>query len=170
MVQLAPRLLELGYTMDEAMGAMLASALFACVGSFICGVIGDRFGARVGAIISFVTGIVAIALNLSGNPACVFASLALIGVVVGGADNWPVNICAEYFGREGFASSFGLMLPLIQLVGAIGPSFFALISSATGSYVVSYVAGAGLMAAGLVAFVALTKDGLLGGGEAKRNN
>ena len=170
MVQLAPRLLELGYTMDEAMGAMLASALFACVGSFICGVIGDRFGARVGAIISFVTGIVAIALNLSGNPACVFASLALIGVVVGGADNWPVKICAEYFGREGFASSFGLMLPLIQLVGAIGPGFFALISGATGSYVVSYVAGAGLMAAGLVAFVALTKDGLLGGGEAKRNN
>lgn len=170
MVQLAPRLIELGYTMDEALGAMLASALFACAGSFICGVIGDKFGSRVGAILSFVLGIVAIALNLSGNSACVFASLALIGVVVGGADNWPVNICAEYFGREGFASSFGLMLPIIQLVGAIGPSFFALISGATGSYVVSYIAGAALMAAGLVAFLALTRSGMLGEGEAKAND
>lgn len=165
MVQLAPRLLELGYSMDEAINAMLAAALFACVGSFICGVIGDRFGSRIGAILSFVTGIVAIVLNLTGNPICVFASLALIGVVVGGADNWPVNICAEYFGREGFASSFGLMLPIIQLVGAIGPSFFALISGATGSYVVSYIAGAVLMAAGLVAFVLLTRNGMLGEGE-----
>lgn len=170
MVQLAPRLLELGYTMDEAMSAMLASALFACVGSFVCGAIGDKFGSRVGATISFVTGIIAIALNLSGNPALVFVSLALIGVVVGGADNWPVNICAEYFGRDGFASSFGLMLPIIQLVGAIGPSFFALISGATGSYVVSYIAGAALMAAGLVAFLALTKNGMLGEGDAKENN
>ena len=170
MVQLAPRLIELGYTMDEALGAMLASALFACAGSFICGVIGDKFGSRVGAILSFVLGIVAIALNLSGNSACVFASLAFIGVVVGGADNWPVNICAEYFGREGFASSFGLMLPIIQLVGAIGPSFFALISGATGSYVVSYIAGAALMAAGLVAFLALTRNGMLGEGEAKAND
>lgn len=165
MVQLAPRLLELGYTMDEAINAMLASALFACAGSFICGVIGDKFGSRVGAILSFATGIVAILLNLSGNPVCVFASLALIGVVVGGADNWPVNICAEYFGREGFASSFGLMLPIIQLVGSIGPGFFALISGATGSYVVSYIAGAALMAAGLVAFVLLTRNGMLGEGE-----
>ncbi len=170
MVQLAPRLIELGYTMDEALAAMLASALFACAGSFICGVIGDKFGSRVGAILSFVLGIVAIALNLSGNSVCVFASLALIGVVVGGADNWPVNICAEYFGREGFASSFGLMLPIIQLVGAIGPSFFALISGATGSYVVSYIAGAALMAAGLVAFLALTRNGMLGEGEAKAND
>lgn len=170
MVQLAPRLLELGYTMDEAMGAMLASALFACAGSFVCGVIGDRFSSRVGAILSFVAGIIAIVLNLSGNSACVFVSLALIGVVVGGADNWPVNICAEYFGRDGFASSFGLMLPIIQLAGAIGPSFFALISGVTGSYVVSYIAGAALMAAGLVAFLALTKNGMLGEGDAKENN
>lgn len=164
MVQLAPRLFELGYSMDEAINAMLVSALFACAGSFVAGLVGDRFGSRVGAILTFVVGIVAILLNLAATPACVFASLALIGVVTGGADNWPVNICAERFGREGFSGSFGLMLPVIQLVGAIGPSFFALISGATGSYFVSYVAGAAVMLIGLVAFLVLTKDGMLGEG------
>ena len=162
MVQIAPRLFEIGYTMDEAVLAMLVSALFACVGSFICGVIGDRFGSRMGAILTFAVGIVAVLLNLVGNPACVFASLALIGVVTGGADNWPVNICAEYFGRDGFSGSFGLMFPIIQLVGAVGPGLFAIVAGATGSYFVSYVCAAALMGVGLVLFVALTRNGLLG--------
>ena len=162
MVQIAPRLYELGYTMDEAVLAMLVSALFACAGSFICGIIGDRFGSRTGAIVTFAVGIVAVLLNLAGNPVCVFASLALIGVVTGGADNWPVNICAEYFGREGFSGAFGLMFPIIQLVGAIGPGLFALTAGATGNYVVSYACAAVLMAIGLALFVLLTRNGLLG--------
>ena len=167
MVQIAPRLFEIGYTMDEAVLAMLVSALFACAGSFICGVIGDRFGSRVGAILTFAVGIAAVLLNLVGNPACVFASLALIGVVTGGADNWPVNICAEYFGRDGFSGSFGLMFPIIQLVGAVGPGLFAIVAGATGSYFVSYVCAAALMGVGLVLFVALTRNGLLGEKESR---
>ena len=162
MVQIAPRLFELGYSMDEAITAMLVSAGFACVGSFVCGAIGDRFGSRVGVIITFVLGIAGILANLIGTPVTVFISLAIIGVVTGSADNWPVNICAEYFGRDGFASTFGIMLPVIQLVGAAGPMFFALIAGATGSYATSYVAGAVLMLIGLVLFVVLTRGGLLG--------
>lgn len=162
MVQIAPRLYEIGYSTDEAILAMLVSALFACLGSFICGVIGDKFGSRVGTIVCFVLGIAAVLLNLLGNPVCVFASLALIGVVTGGADNWPVNICAEYFGRGGFTGAFGLMLPIIQLVGAVGPSLFAILADVAGSYFISYVCAAALMAIGLVLFLALTKNGLLG--------
>lgn len=164
MVQIAPRLFELGYSLDEAINAMLVSAGFACVGSFVCGAIGDRFGSRVGVILTFALGIVGVLVNLVGTPVMVFMSLAIIGIVTGSADNWPVNICAEYFGREGFASTFGIMLPVIQLVGAMGPMFFALIAGATGSYSVSYVAGAVLMLVGLVLFAVLTRGGLMGKG------
>lgn len=156
MVQIVPRLLELGYTVDEATIAMLLSAGFACVGSIVCGAIGDRFGYRVGVVISFSVGIVAIVLNLMGNAACVLVSLALIGVVTGSADNWPVSICAERYGREGFNGAFGVMLPIIQLVGAAGPAFFALIAGSTGSYAISYTAGAALMAVGLVLFLLMS--------------
>lgn len=156
MVQIVPRLLELGYSVDEATVAMLVSAGFACVGSIVCGAIGDRFGYRVGVVISFVVGIVAIVLNLVGGTACVLASLALIGVVTGSADNWPVSICAERYGREGFNGAFGVMLPIIQLVGALGPAFFALIAGSAGSYAISYTAGAVLMAVGLVLFLLMS--------------
>lgn len=158
MVQIVPRLLELGYSVDEATVAMLLSAGFACVGSVVCGAIGDKFGYRVGVVLSFGVGIVAIALNLVGSNACVLASLALIGVVTGSADNWPVSICAERYGREGFNGAFGVMLPIIQLVGAAGPAFFALIAGSTGSYAISYTAGAALMAAGLVLFLIMSKS------------
>lgn len=158
MVQIVPRLLELGYSVDEATMAMLISAGCACVGSIVCGAIGDRFGYRVGVVLSFSIGIVAILLNVTGNPAAVFASLALIGVVTGSADNWPVSICAERYGRDGFNDAFGVMLPVIQIVGAAGPAFFALIAGATGSYAVSYVAGAALMALGLIAFLLMSRS------------
>ena len=97
-------------------------------------------------------------MNLTGQRAVVFASLILIGIVVGCADNWPVNVCAELYGREGFSASFGVMQPVIQLVGAVGrPAAFALVANATGSYDASYVMAAVMMGAGLVAYSALMR-------------
>lgn len=96
-------------------------------------------------------------MNLTGQRVVVFASLVLIGVVVGCADNWPVNVCAELYGREGFSASFGVMQPVIQLVGAVGPAAFALVANATGSYDASFVMAAVMMGVGLVAYSALMR-------------
>lgn len=156
MVQVVPRLLEVGFSMDEATTALIVASLCAAAGSFFFGVIGDRFGADLGVKLSFAVGAVAATLNLLGNPYAVYASLILIGIVVGVADNWPVNIFAELFGREGFSEVFGVMNPLIQLIGAAGPACFALIANATGSYDASYAAAAVMMAVGLMAYSALS--------------
>lgn len=165
MVQIAPRLFELGYSMDEALAGMIVTAGFACAGSIVCGAIGDRYGASVGVILTFVLGIVGILLNVTGQHTLVMASLALIGVVTGSADNWPVNICAEQFGREGFASSFSIMQPIIQLVGAAGPALFAQAAGLTGSYEISYLIGAALLLIGLVLYCLFIRKGTkLGGG------
>lgn len=166
MVQIAPRLFELGYSMDEALAGMMVTAGFACVGSIVCGAIGDRYGANAGVIITFILGILGILLNVTGQPALVMASLALIGVVTGSADNWPVNICAERFGRKGFASAFSFMQPIIQLVGAAGPALFAQAAGITGSYEASYLIGCALLAAGLVLFcLFVRRDAKPEGGE-----
>jgi len=157
MVQLIPRLLELGFSIDGAALAMVATSLVACAGSFAFGILGDRLGVDVGVKLSFVLGAAAMVINVIPNRAATLVSLVLIAIVVGSADNWPVNVCAERFGREGFSTTFGVMQPIIQLVGAVGPAFFALIAGASGSYTVSYLAGAALMLFGLVAYSALTR-------------
>lgn len=156
MVQMVPRLLDLGFAMDEALLVMLAASLFGCLGSVVFGILGDRLGADAGVVLTYAAGIAAVLLNMSGSRPLVYVSVALIGCVVGTADNWPVSVCAEQFGRERFAASFGVMFPVIQLVGAAGPAFFALIAGAS-SYTVSYAAGGVLMAVALVVYVYLAK-------------
>lgn len=156
MVQMVPRLLDLGFAMDEALLVMLAASLFGCLGSVVFGILGDRLGADTGVVLTYAAGIAAVLLNMSGSRPLVYVSVALIGCVVGTADNWPVSVCAEQFGRERFAASFGVMFPVIQLVGAAGPAFFALIAG-TSSYTVSYAAGGVLMAVALVVYVYLAK-------------
>ncbi len=158
MVQLYPRLLEIGISPQSAGLMMLASGLFALPGSYICGVIDSKIGARKAACTTYVFGLVAMLCNLTGNIVLVWVSLVCIGVVVGGAANWPASLCIEEFGPS-FASGYGVMQPIIQVVGAVGPAFFALFYGITGSYKIPYVCGAILMVVGLIAFMGLAKPG-----------
>lgn len=111
MVQLYPRLLEIGINPQSAGLMMLASGLFALPGSYICGVIDSKIGARKAACTTYVFGLVAMLCNLTGNIVLVWVSLVCIGVVVGGAANWPASLCIEEFGPS-FASGYGVMQPI----------------------------------------------------------
>lgn len=166
MVQLFPRLLEIGIAPDTAGLMMLASGLFALPGSYICGVIDSKIGARKAACTTYVVGMIAMAANLTGNIAGVWISLVAIGIVVGGAANWPASLCVEEFGKS-FASGYGIIQPIIQVVGAAGPAFFALFYGMTGSYRIPYISGAVLMLAGLLGFVFLAKPGFVRAEEEK---
>lgn len=158
MVQLFPRLLEIGFDAGTAGMMMLASGLLALPGSYLCGVLDSKIGARKAAYTSYVFGILAMILNLTGNTACVWISLVCIGIVVGGAANWPASLCIEEFG-DSFANGYGIIQPMIQMVGAIGPAFFAAFYGMTGSYRIPYICGAVLMFVGLFGFVLFAKPG-----------
>lgn len=160
MVQLFPRLLEIGFDPGTAGMMMLASGLLALPGSYLCGVIDSKIGARKAAYTSYVFGILAMVLNLTGNTVCVWLSLVCIGLVVGGAANWPASLCIEEFG-DSFANGYGIIQPMIQTVGAVGPAFFAVFYGMTGSYRIPYICGAVLMFVGLIGFAFLAKPGFV---------
>ena len=160
MVQLFPRLLEIGFDPGTAGMMMLASGLLALPGSYLCGVIDSKIGARKAAYTSYVFGILAMVLNLTGNTECVRLSLVCIGLVVGGAANWAASLCIEEFG-DSFANGYGIIQPMIQTVGAVGPAFFAVFYGMTGSYRIPYICGAVLMFVGLIGFAFLAKPGFV---------
>lgn len=166
MVQLFPRLLEIGFSPKTAGMMMLASGLLALPGSYICGVIDSKIGARKAAYTSYIFGILAMICNLTGTTVGVWISLVCIGMVVGGAANWPASLCIEEFG-DSFANGYGIMQPIIQLVGAIGPMFFAAFYGITGSYRIPYICGAVLMFIGLICFKLFTKPGFVRAEEEK---
>lgn len=158
MVQLYPRLLEIGFDPGTAGMMMLASGLLALPGSYLSGVIDSKIGARKAAYTSYIFGMLAIVCNLTETTIGVWISLICIGMVVGGAANWPASLCIEEFG-DSFASGYGIMQPIIQLVGAIGPVFFAAFYGLTGSYRIPYICGAILMLIGLICFKLFAKPG-----------
>ena len=160
MVQLFPRLLEIGFDPGTAGMMMLASGLLALPGSYLCGVLDSKIGARKAAYTSYIFGILAMVLNLTGNTVCVWISLVCIGMVVGGAANWPASLCIEEFG-DSFANGYGIIQPMIQLVGAIGPAFFAAFYGMTGSYRIPYICGGVLMLVGLLGFALFAKPGFV---------
>lgn len=167
MVQIIPRLLELNYDINTAIQMMMACAILSCIGSYICGVLDSKFGPRKAASVTYIFGMVAMFANVSGTHAGVLISLVLIGAVVGGAANWPASLSVEYWGRTDFAKGYGVMQPMIQLIGAIGPAFFAILANVFGSYKYSYLAGAGLMFIGLILFNVLTDPDFVKKEEAK---
>lgn len=160
MVQLFPRLLEIGFDPGTAGMMMLASGLLALPGSYLCGLLDSKIGARKAAYSSYIFGILAMVLNLTGNTACVWISLVCIGMVVGGAANWPASLCIEEFG-DSFANGYGIIQPMIQTVGAIGPAFFAAFYGMTGSYRIPYICGAVLMLVGMIGFALFAKPGFV---------
>lgn len=166
MVQLFPRLLEIGFDPQTAGMMMLASGLLALPGSYLCGVIDSKIGARKAAYTSYVFGIGAMLANLTGTTIGVWVSLVCIGMVVGGAANWPASLCIEEFG-DSFANGYGVIQPIIQLVGAVGPVFFAAFYGITGSYRIPYMCGAALMLIGLVCFKLFAKPGFVRAEEEK---
>lgn len=166
MVQLFPRLLEIGFDPKTAGMMMLASGLLALPGSYLCGVIDSKIGARKAAYTSYIFGVIAMLTNLTGTTAGVWISLVCIGMVVGGAANWPASLCIEEFG-DSFANGYGVIQPIIQLVGAIGPVFFAAFYGITGSYRIPYICGAVLMVIGLICFKLLAKPGFVKAEEEK---
>jgi OFA family oxalate/formate antiporter-like MFS transporter len=109
---------------------------------------------------TYIFGVRAMILNLTGIHALVWISLIFIGMVVGGAANWPASICIEEFG-DSFANGYGVIQPMIQLIGAIGPAFFAFFYGVTGSYKIPYIAGAVMMAVGFVLYKTTCKAGFV---------
>ncbi len=166
MVQLYPRLLEIGFAPATAGVMMLASGLLALPGSYICGVIDSKIGARKAACTSYVFGAIAMAANLTGTTVGVWVSLVCIGMVVGGAANWPASLCVEEFGKS-FSEGYGIIQPMIQLVGAFGPVFFASFYGLTGSYRIPYISGGVLMVVGLILYLTICKPGFVKEEEAK---
>ena len=166
MVQLFPRLLEIGFDPGTAGMMMLASGLLALPGSYLCGVLDSKIGARKASYSSYIFGILAMVLNLTGTTAGVWISLVCIGMVVGGAANWPASLCIEEFG-DSFANGYGIIQPIIQVVGAIGPAFFAAFYGITGSYRIPYICGAVLMLVGMICFKLFAKEGFVKAEEEK---
>lgn len=155
MSQLVPRLVNQGFSTNKAIGSMTVCALVGTAGSYLWGVLDQKLTTRVATAIYGIWYAVAIVFNLIPNLSCIYISIFMLGVSIGGNANWPVSLVTSVFGHKNFAKVYSLINPCISVVRMLSFTALALSLTMTGSYTGAYVVFVVLavVAAGMILMV-----------------
>lgn len=134
-----PHMISIGIDPIKASGAFGVIGIMSAAGSFLFGIVSDRFGRRAtilattcGMALSFFT-----AAFLPANLTMLYAWAILYGLTYGGAPEQYAAIITDYFGRRYSTTLFGFL----TLGGGIGGGLFPLLGGwlvdITGSYKVT---------------------------------
>ena len=145
-----PHMISIGIDPIKASGAFGVIGVMSAAGSFLFGIVSDRFGRRAtilattcGMALSFFT-----AAFLPANLTMLYAWAVMYGLTYGGAPEQYAAIITDYFGRRYSTTLFGFL----TLGGGIGGGLFPLLGGwlvdITGSYKVTllFLGGAMLLA------------------------
>ena len=167
MAQMIPWLVSSsGFEINQAVTVMVASSLFACGGSYLCGILDTKLGVKKAVIITYIVAIVACVLGLfKQNMVTAIIMSAVIGMVLGGASNYVMSGTMTYWGRASFSKAYGTMITLNTLIGSAGAALVAVIAGAS-SYQVAFgvMGGLAIICIILILFI---KDGFVEKKEAK---
>lgn len=150
MSQLVPRLVSLGLTQNEAIFSVTACALIGIGGSYIWGILDQKFTTRIATVIFGIWYALSILFNLIPNRAGIFISIVMIGLAIGGNAHWPVSLVSTTFGHRNFAKVYSLINPAISIVRMCSFAVLALSLSITGTMAGAYILFAALSVAAAV--------------------
>ena len=149
MTNFLPRAIASGYDRLEIIPMLTLTGAVACVGSYLCGLLDAKVGPKKAAIYTMFLGVAALLVNIIPSKIAMYASLPMIGVLLGGAANYLVSITTTIWGRYDFPNAYRVLIPINNFVGAAGVAVVGIIGSSklgyTGAYAV--LAGIALIAA-----------------------
>ncbi|MCR4752725.1 MAG: MFS transporter, partial [Eubacterium sp.] len=135
MSQLVLRNQELGFSANTAMLIMTILALVGVGGSFLIGVFDDRFGTKRTMVGFGIWYAVALVLNFTNFMPCVYISLFMIALGIGGSANFTTSLPTAIFGRQGFAKVNSVIFPIQGAVTAMQFLINAIVQNATGGQI-----------------------------------
>ncbi len=135
MSQLVLRNQELGFSANTAMLIMTVLALVGVGGSFLIGVLDDRLGTKRTMIGFGIWYAVALVLNFTNIMPCVYISLFMIALGIGGSANFTTSLPTAIFGRQGFSKVNSVIFPIQGAVTAMQFLINAIVQNATGGQI-----------------------------------
>ena len=155
MSQLVPRMTSLGLTLENALFIMSVCSVVGIVGSYLWGVLDQKLSTRVATAVYGVWYAVAVIFNLIPNMACLYISVFMIGIAIGGNANWPVSLVSSVYGYRNFAKVYSLINPCISIIRVFSFSVLAVSMAITGSLSGAYAVFVVLafVAAGLILLI-----------------
>ena len=119
--QLVPRLMDKGYSIDQAVGFLSAAALIGIPGSYLWGWLDQKFGVRKASAIYCIWYLVAtVFLLMDGGKTTMIVAIFFIGIALGGIGNLYPSMVAYTFGRHEFASVNRVVNVLVSIIRPLG--------------------------------------------------
>lgn len=120
-----------GPTSKEFGMIMLGIAVLACFGSWLLGVLDTKLGTKKAILISVIIMTVGgVAGVIPNSFAGTIVALACLAIFMGASSNFTVSGAAQYWRREDFASVFGRVNPIANILQASGPVIIAALIAA----------------------------------------
>lgn len=138
--QLIPTLLQRGMTQPQAIMWMTISSIFGVVGSYTCGFLDQKFGAKRSAVFYGVWVVVGVICFLIPNSIALYIFLFMLGFSLGGSNNYPPSMTAQIFGRDGSIIAFPIIFTITGVFRSLCYVVLAVSLALTGSYTGGYVA------------------------------
>ena len=151
MSNFVPRMAQIGFDTAACTPMLACAGLVACVGSYLCGVMDQKLGTKKAIIITFLFGIVSLALNVIGGFVTtsrvgdlgyilIFIGQPFMGIMLGGAANYLVSLIATIWGRYDFDNGYRVMKPAVAIIGALGITICGALGNAPGvGYAYAYI-------------------------------
>ena len=140
---------------------MMSISVFACLGSFIFGVVDDRIGTPKAACITCIFMLVSCLFGMSGKLVLTLISVVLMATFMGAGSNYMVSIVVYLFGRSGFQKAYFITSPTTNIIAAVGPALIAYVAKGSGSYRASYIVLAVLAFIAAICNLMIRKENVL---------
>ncbi len=140
MTQLVVRNMQLGFTQVQAISIMTVLAAIGVFGSWLFGVIDQKWGTKKAMTVFGIWYICALAANVTEVKAGIYLSVFMIGMAIGGSANFTTSLPAAIFGRHGFEKVNSVIFPVQGIITSLNfmlsGASIAMTGSLRGAYVV----------------------------------
>lgn len=151
--QIVPRLINTGYSMNDAIFFMSISAIFGALGAFGWGWLNQKLGIKPAIMLYTVWWMVAIVFNIyADNVVAMWISMLMIGFSLPGATNYSTALIATKFPRKHYIRAIGIIHPIQSIIRCLSFSILAFGLSYLGGYSGAYVMFVAIGAVTLVLF------------------
>ncbi len=128
-------LVQHGFALQKSVSMLSIAAAVGIVGSFIWGVLDDKFGTKLASIVYCIWYIVTFAiLALAQGPAILIVGVIMLGASLGGIGNLMPSMIMTAFGVTEFAAASRVVQTIVSIVRALSFAVMALGLKLFGNY------------------------------------
>ncbi|QCX34080.1 MFS transporter [Caloramator sp. E03] len=129
-----------GFTVERAILTMSIAAIIGVVGSYLWGVIDQKWGTKFASQVFGIWYAAGIAFLIApGGKTTLMIGIFMIGIGIGGTGNFPPSMTTLCYGRYDFATAFSVVNMIMGVIRSAAFVVLGLVRGATGSTETAYM-------------------------------